>query len=227
MRRYIHRLATRYILVRGPATSGQRISVNSIGTTLGMATIAMAMLLIFALASGIGLLFLGHVDQVVVGLAIATGMFLSVSMVPNTDGVLAGMARHFSSANRPLAAIASATAVSAVAPAVIVAFEMLIGIHLLEQNMAQGWLLWGYCYGVLALPLAVRGSIAGAEHRTVNGIQSYAAQVSFVLVSALAALFNLSFEALVVVAAIPMILPFTVFFSLVFADRNALRDVQI
>lgn len=201
--------------------------MNSIGTALGMVTIAMAALMIFALFSGLYLLMTGHVDQVVGGLAIATVMFVAVSVAPNTDGFMAGTARQFSSTDRPFAATATAIAVSAIAPAIIVVFEMVIGTYLFQRDFGQGWVLWGYCYGVLAFPLAVRGSIAGTEHRTVSGIQSYAAQVSFVLVSVLAGLLGLSFEALIVVAAIPMILPITVFFSMVLADRNALRDVQI
>ena len=201
--------------------------MNSIGTALGIATIAMVALMIFAVFSGLWLLMTGHVDQVVAGLAIATVMFVAVSVAPDTDGFMAGTARQFSSANRPFAATATAIAVSAIAPAIIVVFEMLIGTCLFQHDTGQGWPLWGYCYGVMALPLAVRGSLAGNEHRTVNGIQSYAAQVSFVLVSVLARLFGLSFEALIVVAAIPMILPISIFFPMVLADRNALRDVQI
>lgn len=199
----------------------------SSGTFLGTATFPMAALTALSIFSAVYLAALGDAHTVAVGLAVACVFYILAWLAPRPDGQLANGAQRAVDRGQYGVGYAVAGLVSAFVPMLAV---LAIGVVLecfSRALVGDNMTVWLWSYGVVTLPLTLRAHLADRADRTLNSIQSYAAQVSFALVAFMMMFFSASPSVVLMVAIIPQALPFTVGFFLALADRNALRDVQM
>lgn len=187
----------------------------------------MAALTGLSIFSAVYLAAIGDAHTVAVGLAVASVFYILAWLSPRPDGQLANGAQRAVDRGQNGVGYAVAGLVSAFVPVLAV---LAIGVVLecFSRALASDDLgVWLWSYGVVTLPLTLRAHLADRADRTLNSIQSYAAQVSFALVAFMTMSFSASPSVVLMVAIIPQALPFTVGFFLALADRNALRDVQM
>lgn len=182
---------------------------------------------VLSIVSALYLAALGDEYAIAVGLAVASALYILAWLAPRPDGQLAHGAQQAVKRGQFGVGYLLAGLVSGFVPllavlAIVVVLDW-FGDLLADADMV-GWL---WAYGVVTLPLTLRAHLADPANRTLNSIQSYAAQVSFAVVAFMMMFFSVSPAVVLMVAIIPQALPFTVGFFLALADRNALRDVQM
>lgn len=187
----------------------------------------MAALSALAIVSAFYLAVFGEAHLVVMGIAVASLVFVMASLMSSEDGFLTDRARQLADRGQRLQGYIVAGFSSAIVPAAVV----LVNIQVLECYInypsANPLLGWCFAYGVATGAWTFRAQIADRRNRTLSSIQAYAAHFSFAVLSISVLLFGTSAAFGRTMAIFPQVLPFTVGLFLALADRNELRDVQI
>lgn len=193
---------------------------------MGGATVPMALLNFGAFAAGVWLLVGGNMAVVATGMLFGIALLGAGPALPEEDSRLADFGHRALVVGRKGLAYCAAIFNSVIPLFAILASEIVV-LMLYRREPDAGLVLWLWSYGVATGAWSLRARRARAEHRTVRGIQAWAAQLSYMLLSLALLVWHWSLGAALLLVAFPMLLPLVAGTMVALADRNELRDVQI
>ncbi|MEG3089329.1 hypothetical protein [Sphingomonas sp. PB4P5] len=201
---------------------------DTVGITLGLLTIPMAVLSIASIAAGVLLLVSGDWAAMLFGVAAilfcsALARLLEQVVIAIDHAAALALARGHRGRAYGTASISGALPVL-----VIFAAEILSLCGVLERSSAApGVLHWLWGYGVATCPWSLYAERVSRFRRTLVGVRAYAGHVALWLFGLLTLWLDASPTVIVAVLLVPAALPFTLGLVLALSDREAIANVRV